>query len=83
MSDQIEYLSFDEALTIVGAIQEEEDIRRKNHRVLTVYSKDDREICWFDFDEVMETVGQVEAGEKKATVEKYILNHIPRWALDM
>jgi len=25
----------------------------------------------------------VEAGEKKATVEKYILNHIPRWALDM
>mgnify|MGYP000629807440 CR=1 FL=1 len=59
--DEITFLSYDEAMKIVGAIQEEEDIEQANKRILTVYSKDDRELCWFDFDEVMADVGEVEA----------------------
>lgn len=84
MSDQeIEFLAYQEALKLVAAIQEEEDIHNKDKRVLTVYNYDDREICWFDYDEVMEAVGDVEAGQRKETVQNYILNRIPTWALDI
>ncbi|MCB2218133.1 hypothetical protein [Desulfofustis glycolicus] len=84
MSDEaMEFLSYAEALKIVAAIQEEEDIHDKNRRVLTVYNYDDRELCWFDFDEVMAAVGEVPAGERKQSVQDYILKHIPTWALDI
>ena len=84
MSDQeIDFLAYQEALKLVAAIQEEEDIHNKDKRVLTVYNYDDREICWFDYDEVMEAVGDVEAGQRKETVQNYILNRIPTWALDI
>lgn len=84
MSDQeIEFLPYQEALKIVAAIQEEEDIHRENRRILTVYNYDDREVCWFDFEEVMEAVGDVPAGERKESVQNYILNRIPTWALEV
>lgn len=83
MSDQeIEFLPYEEALKIVAAIQEEEDIHQKNRRILTVYNYDDEEVCWFDFDEVMAAVGEVEPGQRKESVQNYILNRIPTWALD-
>lgn len=81
--DEITFLSYDEAMNIVGAIQEEEDIEQANKRILTVYSKDDRELCWFDFDEVMADVGEVEAGEKKEAVHHYILSRIPDWVREL
>lgn len=84
MSEQeLNFLPYDEAVKIVAAIQEEEDIHQPNRRILTVYNHDDQEICWFDFDEVMEAVGEVPAGEKKESVQNYILNRIPSWALDI
>ena len=84
MSDQeMEFLSYQEALQIVAAIQEEEDIHQNNRRILTVYNYEDREVCWFDFDEVMEAVGEVEAGQRKETVQNYILSRIPAWARDI
>ena len=53
MSEEtIKYLGYAEAVQLVGAIQEEEDIEQANRRILTVYSKDDRELCWFDFAEL-------------------------------
>lgn len=81
--DTIKYLPYKEALKIVAAIQEEEDIHHENRRILTVYNYDDREICWFDFAEVMHDVGEVPAGERKEAVQNYILNRIPDWALDL
>ncbi len=81
--DAMEFLPYEEALKIVAAIQEEEDIEQENRRILTVYNYDDREVCWFDFDEVMAAVGEVPAGERKETVQKYILNHIPTWAREI
>jgi len=77
--EEIKFLSSIEAARLIGAIQEEEDIEQPNRRILTVYSKDDRELCWFDFEEVMAAVGTVEAGEKKEAVRNYILKHIPDW----
>ena len=84
MSDQkIEFLPYEEAVKIVAAIQEEEDIHQDNRRILTVYNHEDKEICWFDFIEVMEAVGEVEAGHRKESVQNYILNRIPIWARDI
>jgi hypothetical protein len=78
-ADEIKYISYDEAINLVGAIQEEEDVDNPEKRVLMVYSVDDKELCWFDFDEVMAAVGTVEAGERKLAVQNYILNRIPEW----
>ena len=78
-AEEIKYISYDEAITLVGAIQEEEDVDNPEKRVLMVYSVDDKELCWFDFDEVMAAVGTVEAGERKLAVQNYILNRIPEW----
>ncbi|NOR23416.1 MAG: hypothetical protein GQ542_03325 [Desulforhopalus sp.] len=79
----VKYLSSAEAAKLVGAIQEEEDIEQTNRRLLTVYSKDDKELCWFDFEEVKSAVGDVPAGERKEAVHNYIINHIPDWVNDL
>ncbi|MDY0350988.1 MAG: hypothetical protein RBR09_07030 [Desulfobulbaceae bacterium] len=78
--DEIRFLPYDEAVRLVAAIQEEESIDRPNHRILTVYNHADREICWFDFDEVMQAVAPVDKTNEKEVVCQYILNHIPDWA---
>ena len=80
--ETMKFLSRQEALKIVAAIQEEEDIHNPERRILTVYNYDDREVCWFDFEEVMQDVGEVPAGERKEAVQNYILDRIPDWALD-
>lgn len=83
MSDeQIKFLSFDQAMGLVAAIQEEEDLDDPERRVLTVYDHEERELCWFDFDETMKAVGQVEKSQLKEAVQDYILHHIPEWVLE-
>ncbi len=81
--EKLEFLSVKEASQLIGAIQEEEDIEEANKRILTVYSKDNKELCWFDFEEVMKDVGEVEAGEKKEAVQNYILQRIPTWVKEL
>jgi len=81
--EKITFLDFKEAAKIVGAIQEEEDIEQVNKRILTVYSRDDRELCWFDFEEVMADVGDVPKDSVKEAVNNYILHRIPTWVLDI
>ncbi len=82
---QIEFLSFETALEIVGAIQEEEHLHEPGRRIFTVYDKADRELCWFDYEE---TVADAAPGartmkkeEIQPKVETYILNHIPAWVI--
>jgi hypothetical protein len=83
MSDeQIKFLSYQEASRLVGAIQEEEDIDRPERRILTVYTADDRELCWFDYEEILAAVGPVEKSQLKEAVQNYILQHIPDWVLE-
>ncbi|PIE57218.1 MAG: hypothetical protein CSA34_00120 [Desulfobulbus propionicus] len=82
-SEEIRFLSYEEAQRIVAAIQEEEDPHEPDHRILMVYTHEDKEICWFDFDEVMGELGISKAGEDdRAKVTEYILHRIPDWALD-
>ncbi len=82
-ADEIQFLSYQEAVKLVGAIQEEEDVDNPEKRILMVYSTDDKELCWFDFDEVMADIGKVEAGQKKEAVQDYILNRIPAWVCEL
>ncbi|MDH3346630.1 MAG: hypothetical protein OEM02_00820 [Desulfobulbaceae bacterium] len=81
--EEIEFLPYDVAAQVVAAIQEEEDVHRENHRVFTVYNQQDKEICWFDFDEVMEEVASKSKETEKEEVSQYILHRIPTWALDV
>lgn len=76
----IRFLPYEDAVKIVAAIQEEEDIEVKDRRILTVYNNDDKEVCWFDFEQVMEAVQVEGKTADKEEVQEYILNHIPEWA---
>ncbi len=85
MSDQqITYLPYEQAMKIVGAIQEEEHPHENNRRIFTVYSIDSKELCWFDAEETIEIVAPGKVNPQKAKVqplvEEYILNHIPDWS---
>ena len=84
MSDsEISFLPYTEAAELVAAIQEEEDVRRPNHRILTVYNHDDKELCWYDFEEVLAAVGEVPRENLKEAVQDYVLHHLPDWAKDV
>lgn len=80
--DKIKFLAYDEALKIVAAIQEEEDIERNNRRILTVYNHEDKEVCWFDYEDLMAAVKEEGKDTSKENVQDYVLRHIPDWALD-
>jgi hypothetical protein len=81
--DQIRFLPYDEAVRLVAAIQEEEDLDDPNRRILTVYSKQEKELCWFDFEEVMRDAGvQKNDQGAKEKVTEYIMHHLPDWVLE-
>ena len=81
--EEVRFLPYEEAAKIVAAIQEEEDIERPDHRILTVYNHDDKELCWFDFEEVLEAVSPVEKDQQKEAVSEYVLHHLPDWVRDI
>ncbi len=81
--NDIKFLTYEEALKIVAAIQEEEDIEKSNRRILTVYNYDNKEVCWFDYDEVIADVSVDGKRPGKEAVQDYILRRIPDWALDI
>ena len=81
--EEICFLSFEEASRIVAAIQEEEDIKDPDHRIFTVYSKEDRELCWFDYDEILSEVNPGKGDDAREMVTNYILHRIPDWVLDL
>lgn len=83
MSEEIKFLPRQEAAQLVGAIQEEEDIHNQDRQILTVYNKEDREVCWFDFEELEKAVGDVPKDQKQEMIRDYILKHIPEWARDI
>ncbi|WP_028582961.1 hypothetical protein [Desulfogranum mediterraneum] len=84
MSEEVRFLPYEEASRLVAAIQEEENIHRPDYRVLTVYNHDNRELCWFDYEEVMEDAGIDKKDEKaQEKVTEYLLHRIPDWALDI
>ncbi|WP_306549317.1 hypothetical protein [Desulfobulbus sp.] len=81
--EQIRFLPYEEAVRVVAAIQEEEDIDDPDHRILTVYSRQEKELCWFDFEEVMRDAGIKEKDpDAKEKVTEYVMRHLPEWVLE-
>lgn len=81
--NDIQFLSYERALKVVAAIQEEEDIENANKRILTVYNYEDREVCWFDYEQVIAALKEEGKSVGKEEVQNYILHHIPDWATDI
>ncbi len=82
--EEVRFLSFEKASEIVAAIQEEEDLDQPDHRILTVYNHDDKEICWFDYEEVLRDAGITKkTDEEREALTDYILHRIPDWVLDI
>ena len=82
--EEIRFLPYEEAQRLVAAIQEEEDLDDPAHRILTVYNHQDKEICWFDFEDTMRDAGVQKHDEaSRAQVTEYIMRHIPDWARDI
>lgn len=87
MGSESEFIPYEEALKLVGAVMEEEHIREPGRRILTVYDTNERELCWFDADEIMKELAAKEGGlpkkadEAKAKAVDLILHQIPSWAV--
>ena len=81
-SEEIRFLPYEQAAALVGAIQEEEDVEDPDRRIFMVYSKDDRELCWFDFDEVVSEINPEKGDKGREQVTQYILSRIPEWVLE-
>lgn len=81
-------IPYEIAKKIVGAVMEEEHLHDPNRRVLTVYSTNDQELCWFDAGDIMAEMAESEGGipkndeEMKAKAVELILHQIPKWAVE-
>ncbi|TBV82278.1 MAG: hypothetical protein EYX74_03145 [Desulfobulbaceae bacterium] len=87
MNEENQVMPYQEALKIVGAVMEEEHIKEPGRRILTVYDGQNRELCWFDAEEIMNELSQQEGGlpkkaeEIKVKAVDLVLHQIPVWAV--
>ena len=56
MSENNEFVPYEIAKEIVGNVIEEEHLHELNRRILTVYDKSGRELCWYDAEDVLNEV---------------------------
>ena len=83
MSEEVKFVPYEVALQIVGNVIEEEHLHEENRRILTVYDKRGKELCWYDAEEVLAEVGpQSDADTLKMAAVERILHQIPVWAVE-
>ena len=78
MSEEVKCIPYEMAMKLVGNVIEEEHLHEPDRRILTVYDKNGKEICWFDAQEVL---AETKDGSKESAVE-LIMHQIPEWAVD-
>lgn len=82
--DETEFVPYEFAKKIVGAVMEEEHLHEPERRVLTVYDINNQELCWFDAEEILAEIENPPKNKddlKVAAVE-LIMHRIPAWAVD-
>jgi hypothetical protein len=83
MSEEVKFIPYELALKIVGNVIEEEHLQEPDRRILTVYDKGGRELCWYDADEIMAEIGATQAtDETKAAAVELIMHQIPEWVTE-
>lgn len=80
--EQIRYIPYEMAEKIVGNVIEEEHLHEIDRRILTVYDKHGKELCWYDAAEVMAEVSGPDAESRKLAAVEHVMRHIPEWAVD-
>ncbi|OKY76288.1 MAG: hypothetical protein BM485_03285 [Desulfobulbaceae bacterium DB1] len=85
MSEEVKFVPYEVALQIVGNVIEEEHIHENNRRILTVYDKQGKELCWYDAEDVLAEAKPENPKNpdsiKQAAVE-VIMRQIPVWAVE-
>lgn len=85
MSEEVKFLPYEIALQIVGNVIEEEHIHEPDRRILTVYDKQGKELCWYDADEILAEAKPDNPKDKdavKAAAVEVIMHQIPVWAME-
>lgn len=83
MSEEVKFVPYKVALEIVGNVIEEEHLHEANRRILTVYDKAGRELCWYDAEEILAEVGpQPDADTRKTAAVELVMHQIPVWAVE-
>ncbi len=83
MSEEVKFIPYELALQIVGNVIEEEHLHEMNRRILTVYDKRGKELCWYDAEEIIAEVGpQPNADAVKTAAVERIMHQIPEWAVE-
>jgi len=83
MSEEVKFVPYEVAVQIVGNVIEEEHLHETNRRILTVYDKAGRELCWYDAEEILAEVGpQSDAEARKSAAVERIMHQIPVWAVE-
>lgn len=80
--EQIKFIPYELAMKVVGNVIEEEHLHDADRRILTVYDKNGKELCWYDAAEVMSEVSGPDAESRKLAAVDHIMHHIPEWAVD-
>ena len=83
MSEEVKFVPYKVAMGIVGNVIEEEHLHEANRRILTVYDKAGRELCWFDAEEILAEVGPMsDADARKTAAVDRVMHQIPVWAVE-
>lgn len=88
MSDEVQFIPYELAKKVVGAVMEEEHIHEPGRRILTVYDLKNRELCWYDAEDILAEVAAREGclpknkDEVKIKAVELILHMIPEWAVE-
>ena len=70
MSEECKFVPYEMAQRIVGNIVEEEHLKEANRRIFTVYDKQGRELCWFDW---AQTIAEAKAAvDEHARLQKQV-----------
>ncbi|MCB2182832.1 MAG: hypothetical protein KQH63_12435 [Desulfobulbaceae bacterium] len=85
MTEEVKFIPYEVALQIVGNVIEEEHIHENNRRILTVYDKQGKELCWYDAEEILAEAKPENPKDpdsiKQAAVE-VVMRQIPTWAVE-
>ena len=84
MSGEEQFVPYEVAQKIVGAVMEEEHIEEANRRILTVYDVNGKELCWFDAEEILSEIKNPSKNqeENKAAAVEIVMHQIPKWAVE-
>ncbi len=83
MSEEVKFVPYKVAIEIVGNVIEEEHLHEANRRILTVYDKAGRELCWYDAEEILAEVGPMaDADDRKTAAVERVMHQIPVWAVE-